>query len=151
MRARATAVMVLAIMAATLGNVSLSRGMKIVGALSAYDPATLWAFFVDACGNPWVIGGIVLQFANYILWLAVLSWADVSWATPLNAIEYVLVGLAAAAFLGEQVGPVRWLGIVLIVFGVSILVGSWEAPEALEEPEPEDQPLGALPSETDGA
>ncbi|MDE2293280.1 MAG: EamA family transporter [Elusimicrobia bacterium] len=138
MRVRATVAMVVAILAAAAGNVMLSHGMKTVGALSAYGPEALWTFFTSACLNPWVIGGIGLQLANYLLWLAVLSWAEVSWATPLNAIEYVLVGLGAAAFLGERVGPVRWLGIVLIVFGVSVMVDSWE--HTVEDPPEPVQP-----------
>ena len=133
MRARATVVIVLAIAVAALGNVCLSEGMKAVGSLEAYDPASLWHFFTGACLNPWVIGGILLQFLNYLMWLAVLSWSDVSWATPINAIEYVLVALAAAFFLDEKVGPTRWLGIALIVFGVTILVGSWEHPQETGE------------------
>ena len=72
---------------------------------------------------------LLLSVANYFLWLAVLSWSDVSWALPLNALEYILVALAAAAFLGERVGPVRWAGIVLIAAGVLLLYGSWEHPE----------------------
>ncbi len=128
MRTRATVVIIAAIIVAAVGNLCLSEGMKAVGSLEAYDPASLWAFFTGAILNPWVVGGILLQFTNYLMWLAVLSWSDVSWATPINAIEYVLVGLAAAFFLGEKVGPTRWLGIALIVFGVTILVGSWEHP-----------------------
>lgn len=130
MKVRVTLVMLVAIAAAGAGNVCLSKGMQTVGALEAYDPGALWRFFVGAVMNPWVIGGILLELANYLLWLAVLSWSDVSWALPLNALEYILVGLAAAVFLGESVGPVRWLGIALIAAGVALLMDSWEHTEA---------------------
>lgn len=131
MRVQATVVILIAIASAAVGNVCLSEGMKAVGSLEAYDPASLWAFFTGACLNPWVMGGILLQLANYLMWMAVLSWSDVSWATPINAIEYVLVALAAAFFLGERVDPVRWLGIFLIVAGVGLMVGTWEPPADL--------------------
>lgn len=39
-------------------------------------------------------------------------------------------GLAAAVFLGEQVSPIRWLGIALIAAGVALLMDSWEHPQA---------------------
>lgn len=129
MKLRVTLVMLVAIAAAGAGNVCLSKGMQTVGSLEAYDPASLWRFFSGAVMNPWVVGGILLELLNYFLWLAVLSWSDVSWALPLNALEYILVGLAAAVFLGESVGPVRWLGISLIAAGVALLMGSWEHPE----------------------
>lgn len=126
MKLQVLLVMLLAIAAAGAGNVCLSKGMQAVGSLETFDPASLWAFFTGAVLNPWVIGGILLELANYFLWLAVLSWSDVSWALPLNALEYILVALAAAAFLGERVGPVRWAGIVLIASGVFLLYGSWD-------------------------
>ena len=126
MKVQVLLVMLLAIAAAGAGNVCLSKGMQAVGSLESFDPASLWAFFSGAVLNPWVIGGILLELANYFLWLAVLSWSDVSWALPLNALEYILVALAAAAFLGERVGPVRWAGIVLIAAGVVLLYGSWD-------------------------
>lgn len=129
MKLRVTLVMLVAIAAAGAGNVCLSKGMQMVGSLEAYDPGSLWRFFAAAVLNPWVVGGILLELANYFLWLAVLSWSDVSWALPLNALEYILVGLAAAVFLGERVGPGRWLGITLIAAGVALLMGSWEHPE----------------------
>lgn len=126
MKLQVLLVMLLAIAAAGAGNVCLSKGMQAVGSLETFDPASLWAFFTGAVLNPWVVGGILLELANYFLWLAVLSWSDVSWALPLNALEYILVALAAAAFLGERVGPVRWAGIVLIASGVFLLYGSWD-------------------------
>ncbi|TPW21479.1 MAG: hypothetical protein FD126_648 [Elusimicrobia bacterium] len=129
MKLKVTLVMLVAIAAAGAGNVCLSKGMQMVGSLDAYDPGSLWRFFSGAVTNPWVVGGILLELLNYFLWLAVLSWSDVSWALPLNALEYILVGLAAAVFLGEAVGPVRWLGIALIAAGVALLMGSWEHPE----------------------
>ncbi|MBI3300443.1 MAG: EamA family transporter [Elusimicrobia bacterium] len=124
-KARVLVVMLVAIAAAGAGNVALSKGMQAVGSLEAFDPVSLWAFFTAAVANPWVIGGILLELANYLLWLAVLSWSEVSWALPLNALEYILVALTAAVFLGERVGPVRWAGIVLIAAGVALLYGSW--------------------------
>lgn len=129
MKLKVTLVMLVAIAAAGAGNVCLSKGMQMVGSLETYDPASLWRFFTGAVMNPWVIGGILLELANYFLWLAVLSWSDVSWALPLNALEYILVGLAAAVFLGEHVSPVRWLGIAFIAAGVALLMDSWEHPE----------------------
>lgn len=129
MKVRVTLVMLVGIAAAGAGNVCLSKGMQLVGSLDSYDPGTVLRFFLSAVCSPWVIGGILLELVNYFLWLAVLSWSDVSWALPLNALEYILVGLAAAVFLGEHVGPVRWLGIAFIAAGVALLMDSWEHPE----------------------
>ncbi|MBI5595977.1 MAG: EamA family transporter [Elusimicrobia bacterium] len=129
MRLRSLSVMLVAILAAGAGNLCLSKGMQLVGSLEVFTPSAVWAFFSAAVTNPWVIGGIALELANFLLWLAVLSWSQVSWALPLNALEYILVALAARLFLGEVVGPVRWVGIGLIAAGVVLLYASWEHPE----------------------
>jgi drug/metabolite transporter (DMT)-like permease len=40
---------------------------------------------------------------------------------PVTAIGYVLVALVGHTFLGEQIPPKRWAGIVLIVAGVALV------------------------------
>lgn len=129
MRLRSLVVMLVAILAAGAGNLCLSKGMQMVGSLEVFTPAAVWSFFLGAALNPWVVGGVLLEIANFLLWLVVLSWSKVSWALPLNALEYILVALAARFFLGETVGPVRWVGIGLIAAGVVLLYSSWEHPE----------------------
>ena len=53
--------------------------------------------------------------------MLVLSWADYSFVMPFSAIAYALVPLLGYLFLHEQVSTARWIGIVLIVFGVVLI------------------------------
>ena len=50
--------------------------------------------------------------------VALLSRADLSFVLPVTAIGNVLVALAAHFALGEEISPLRWLGIMAITFGV---------------------------------
>ncbi|HXK08672.1 MAG TPA: EamA family transporter [Vicinamibacteria bacterium] len=58
----------------------------------------------------------------YFAFLAVLSWAEVSGALPLTALEYVIVAGLGVLLLRETVPPLRWAGIALVVAGV-VLIG----------------------------
>jgi drug/metabolite transporter (DMT)-like permease len=62
--------------------------------------------------------GTVLNTVFYVLFLAALSWTDVTVALPMTAIEYGFAAFLAVIFLKEQVSPVRWAGIVLVIIGV---------------------------------
>jgi multidrug transporter EmrE-like cation transporter len=56
-----------------------------------------------------------------VAWWAVLSQLSLSLVYPSLAIGYALTALLAWLVLGEQVSPVRWLGIVTICLGVFLL------------------------------
>ena len=58
------------------------------------------------------------------LFAIVLSWADLSLAMPIVAIEVVVNVAFATAFLGEQVPLTRWCGVVLVAAGVALVAGS---------------------------
>ncbi len=122
---RALACVFAATICGCAGNLCLRQGMIAVGALPGAAPAELLAFFAAAATNPWIWLGIAFEIIYSLLWLAVLSWSEISWAVPMNAIEYALATVAAYTLLGERVGALRLLGIVLICGGVALLSGSW--------------------------
>ena len=122
---RALGVVFAATICGCLGHLCLRQGMIAVGALPGAAPAELIAFFVAAATNPWIWLGIMFEIAYSLLWLAVLSWSEISWAVPMNALEYVLAAAAAYVLLGESIGPLRLAGIAMICVGVALLSGSW--------------------------
>lgn len=130
---KATFALILALICAGFGNLMLSKGMQAVGPLQDYQLSALLHYFVDSITNPWVITGIFLELAYFLLWLVVLSWADVSWALPMNAVEYVFVALLANVYFGEAIPFNRWVGIVLISVGVLFLMRSFKQKESLKE------------------
>ena len=116
---------------AAFGQILLRKGMQQVGSLESYLPADLAVYFWHTVSNPFVIGGTVLNTLFYVLFLAALSWSDLTVALPMTAIEYVFATMLAVMLLKEVVSPMRWAGIVLVVFGViliSITGGEASAP-----------------------
>ncbi|MBI5595976.1 MAG: EamA family transporter [Elusimicrobia bacterium] len=122
---RATVVLWAAMLASSLSNVLTSRGMRARGPLEDYSPGHLLRWGWGSVTDKWVLLGLVAGAANFLLWLVVLSWADVSWALPMNAVEYAVTALMAMWFLKERVAPRRWAAIGLIVAGVGCVMGSW--------------------------
>src|SRR5262249_12901606 len=81
----------------------------------------LAGYFWHALTNPWVIAGTVGNALFYFLFLAVLSWAEVSVALPLTALEYAIAAALGILFLKEPVPPLRWAGIALVIAGVALI------------------------------
>ncbi len=84
----------------------------------------LWDFTWNALGNWRVLLGIGLYIPEVILWWAVLSKVEVSYAFPLTSMSYVLLLLMAKFFLHEDIPLERWLGALAVVTGVFLITRS---------------------------
>jgi uncharacterized membrane protein len=71
--------------------------------------------------HPWVALGVALLIVWTLTHMALLSWADLSYVMPVTAIGYVVTAFAARFLLGEAISPARWVGIVLITAGVTLV------------------------------
>jgi len=118
------AVMVLAVTAGTIGDLLLARGMKEMGDLSAMNSRGIFNVAVQALTTPKLVIGTAMLAIFFFLWLAVLSWEDLSVALPMQALNYVLVAFLAQYFLGETVSPLRWAGTILVCVGVIMITRS---------------------------
>ena len=69
---------------------------------------------------PWI--GIACYLASFLLWIAILSRVDLSFAYPIgNVIDYVLVPVLSVMILHETIPLLRWVGIGCIVIGVYLI------------------------------
>ncbi len=113
--------MLIATGSAAYGQILVRRGMLQVGSLENYAPWPLITYFWHALCNPYVIGGTILNAIFYFLFLAALSWTNVTVALPMTAIEYGFAAVLAVYFLREQVTPMRWAGVALVIVGVLMI------------------------------
>lgn len=123
-----TLVLVLSVLCSAYGNVLTRRGMTQVGSLEDYRPRHLLRFAWAAVRNRYVLAGVAVNFGQFLSWLVVLSWAELSWALPMNAIEYVFVAALGYKMLGERLEPRRLAGIGIIAVGVFLTMFSWKGP-----------------------
>ena len=117
-------VMMLAVTAGTIGDILLAKGMKELGDISAMNLRGILNVAFQALTTPKLIIGTIMLSIFFILWLAVLSWEDLSVALPMQALNYVLVAFLSQYFLHEVVTPMRWVGTIMVCIGVMLITRS---------------------------
>ncbi len=119
-------VIVLASLVAAVGEVLVSEGMKRFGERDWSRPSEWLNLILEIPRNPHVLIGVIFLAGFFFLFLAALSWADVSYVSPLTALSYLFTTILARAALGEEVSWRRWLGTLIVVVGVFLV--SLDAP-----------------------
>ncbi len=117
-------VMLCAVTAGTIGDLLLAKGMKELGDISAMNLRGILNVAFQALTTPKLIIGTAMLAVFFFLWLAVLSWEDLTVALPMQALNYVLVAFLSQYFLGETVSPLRWAGTILVCIGVMLITKS---------------------------
>lgn len=116
-KAKVLVIMLIAVLAVSVGEAMLARGMKqsntIAGGVGGQIRGVLT--------NGHVVGGTLLMMLYFGMYMLALRWADFSFVLPLSALSYLLGALLAKYYLGETVSPVRWLGAIVITLGVVIV------------------------------
>ena len=75
--------------------------------------------------NYHLFGGVALYAVGTILFIPALKGGDLSVLYPFVALTYIWVSLLSVKFLGEKMNRFKWLGIALIIIGVSFIgIGS---------------------------
>lgn len=110
-----------AILCQTLGDVFLTKGMKAIGEVNTLNPVELLNIGVQVFTNPFIWLGIGLLTIFYFLYLAALSWADLSYVLPVTAFGYTLNAVMAKWLLHEHVSLARWIGTLVICIGVAVV------------------------------
>ncbi len=104
-----------------LGNMALRQGMKQVGDVTSCRLRELPNLIYRVAANKMLGDGILCIPAAFFLFLALLSWADLSFALPATALASVVNALGARFILKENVTAGRWAGTLLICGGVALL------------------------------
>ena len=69
----------------------------------------------------WLAAGVVCFVVQAILYTGALQFVEVSTALPVTSVGFVIVAILSQRLLGEPVNRLRWIGIGLIVAGVTLL------------------------------
>jgi multidrug transporter EmrE-like cation transporter len=83
--------------------------------------------------NGWVLLGFASYGVSTIIWLYVLTRADLSFAYPFIAISYIAVILIGPWLFKEAIGGWKVLAIVLIILGVFSMTISERVAESRNE------------------
>jgi drug/metabolite transporter (DMT)-like permease len=107
---------------AGVAQVTLKSGVNRVthssgGAGLQLSGSSLKALF----SSPVVWVGLALFGLSAVVWLFALSRASLSFAYPFAALGYVIIVAFSMLVLHENVPPLRWAGVALIVAGIVLV------------------------------
>ncbi|MBI3669143.1 MAG: bacteriohopanetetrol glucosamine biosynthesis glycosyltransferase HpnI [Acidobacteria bacterium] len=120
MTVRTALFLAIVVFAGTLGEISVTHAMKRIGELKSFHPRAVLRLLGRAFRSGWVWLGVGLMALAFYAFLALLSWAPVSFVIPASAMSYVVGTLGAKLLLREQVNRTRWAGVLLVCVGVAL-------------------------------
>jgi drug/metabolite transporter (DMT)-like permease len=106
----------------TVGEIFVSRAMKENGEVKNFRPVALLAVILRALRVKWMWLGVGMMAVGFFSLLVVFSFANVSFVVPVTALSYVVGALGGRFFLGERVNLQRWIGILLVCAGVTLVL-----------------------------
>jgi uncharacterized membrane protein len=111
------------------GVVLLKKGINQIGDVNGYTAAEIFRVVKSGLTSHLIWLGIFFEALFFIGLLVLMAKSDISFLWPLTGLSFVFATFSARWFLHEQVSPVRWVGVVLIVLGAGFISYSEHAKE----------------------
>jgi len=111
------------------GVVLLKKGMTRIGDVEKVSVREVIRILKAGATSPQILLGIFFEALFFACLLVLMSKSDISFLWPLTGLSFVFATIAAWKFLGEQISPVRWFGVALIVIGAGFISYSEKASE----------------------
>ncbi|UCF79343.1 MAG: EamA family transporter [Candidatus Eiseniibacteriota bacterium] len=99
------------------GQVLVKHGLNLKGGFSL-SLASFWPELSKLLTSGYVWLGAIVTMSSGLLWMDVLSRKELSFVYPLISLTYVVSLIASALLFKESISLLRWLGVVVICFGV---------------------------------
>lgn len=128
------AILIAGLVCEAIGVVFLSKGLKQIGEVKQVNTAEIWRIVKAGGTNPSILIGVALEAAFFVALLVLLSRSDVSFIWPLTAMGFVLTTLTAKFLLQEEIPPMRWVGVLLIMLGAGLITWTEKAKEREQKP-----------------
>lgn len=109
------------VVAGTGGELCLTRAMKTIGEVHDFRPRALFRVFSRALCVGWMWIAILLMATGFFSLLGMLSLENVSFVVPVTALSYAAGAYGGSLFLGEKVTRQRWLGVLMVCIGVTMV------------------------------
>lgn len=111
----------LIVVCGTGGELCVSRAMKRVGEAVSFHPVEIAKVALRALRQPWMWAGVSMMALAFFALLGALSIYNVSFVVPVTALSYVAGAFGSATFLHERVTYRRWIGVLLVTLGVTLV------------------------------
>lgn len=118
------------------GVVLLKKGITQVGEMQSITVAEIFRVAKAGAVNPQILLGVFFEALFFLCLIILMSRSDISFLWPLTALSFVFATFAAIIFLGENVSPMRWVGVILIVVGAAFISYSQHIKDIKADPPP---------------
>jgi drug/metabolite transporter (DMT)-like permease len=108
--------------AGTGGELCVTRAMKEIGEMHDFRPQALMRFLLRALKVGWMWVGIAMMTVAFFALLAALSFENVSFVVPVTALSYAAGAAGAVLFLRERISTQRWIGVLVVCAGVTVVL-----------------------------
>ena len=102
----------------TTGQFMMKAGINKIGKI---DISRFLHFVPRVISSGYVIGGFLAYALSAVLWIVILSRAELSWAFPMVSLSYVITAVLSPVLLGESFSIQRFVGILVICLGVFLV------------------------------
>ena len=103
------------------GVVLLKKGITQIGEVKKINVSEVLRVAKAGVTNSNVLLGVLFEALFFGCLLILMSESDISFLWPMTALSFVMTTFAARLFLSEQVSPVRWAGVILIMLGAALI------------------------------
>lgn len=110
-----------AIVTTVASQLLFKKGMLVIGDAIHVSVDGVLGLIFGIARNPYLITGIALYGASFIIWLIVLSRTKLSLIYPITSLNFVLVIVASYYLFGERLSGTQLGAIAIIIIGVVAL------------------------------
>lgn len=103
------------------GVVLLKKGMTQIGEVHVLNASEIGRIVKAGVTNPQILLGVFFEALFFACLLILMARSQISFLWPLTGLSFVFATFAAMWFLHEQVSPVRWAGVILIMIGAALI------------------------------
>lgn len=96
----------------------IRQGMLLVGETGI---GNLFTNLGSMIMNIWLWAAMICYAISILLWMAVLSKVEVSFAYPFLSVGYIVAAIAGYMFFNESLSITRIVGIIVICVGVILI------------------------------
>lgn len=114
-------ILIIGLIFESTGVVLLKKGMEQIGEVKTINLPAVTRLIKTGVTNPNILLGVLFEALFFATLLILMSKSDISFLWPLTGLSFVFATFAAIMFLGEQVSPVRWAGVILIMLGAALI------------------------------
>lgn len=107
-----------------IGQILFKKTTNALGLYSLGGVNAQFRFLNDLLKKPSIWIGLISVAVSLAIWLLALAEGDLSLVYPIGSLQFILILFSAHIFLNEKIDKMKFLGTLLVVFGIILITVS---------------------------